>query len=206
MIRYLKVLSLASLAILALTAIGASAASAAEFVSSTSPTTIEGTQTTANVFTVNSRTIGCEEAKFTGTQFGLSAATWEVHPEYGRCTGFGLPATVTTSGCAYRFDVIGGFTPNFTGHMFVSCGTGSITITVTGCTVTVPSQGGALGLLGVSYNANGSTVTVSTNVTTLSAVVSGNVLICGTNGTRPLTYTGSDLFKGNGGAANIGVM
>jgi hypothetical protein len=207
--RKLKVIGLALVAIFAFTAL-ASAASAAEFESASTNTTIKGEQSTKNVFTVNSRTVECNKATFTGFQAATKAATLEVHPEYSECTGFGLPATVTTTGCNYKFNSPTGSTPNFTGSVNIVSASGetcsNITVAVAGCTVKIGPQGP---LSGISYNANGSTVTVTSNVTTIAANVEGSVLICGTNGARTGTYTGTVLTKGfnsGGTQVNIGIM
>jgi hypothetical protein len=203
MIRSLKVMGLALIAVLALTAIEVAAASAAEFESEATETFIHGEQETKNVLTVNSRTVECKVATFDGTQVGRTATTLEVHPVYEECMAFGLPATVTTTGCDYRLNQPGISAEGPTsGTMNVVCTSGdAITINVNEgtCSVTVGSQGGSTGLVGIGYTNSSSspkTIDLSYSVTAVAANVSGSVLDCGTNGARAATYTGTALATG----------
>jgi hypothetical protein len=212
MIRSLKVMGLALVAVLALTAVAASAASAAEFHSEASSTFIHGEQSVENVFTVNSRTVTCKEATFTGTQTGTATTTLTIHPTYGNCTAFGLPAKVSTAGCNYQFNQPTGSGP-FSGTVNIVCETGSkieINVNEGTCNITVAAQG-PLSSLTYTNEGSGSSraVSVGANVSGISSTVSGGILACGTNGTRSATYTGTVLTKGftnSGMGTEVGVF
>jgi hypothetical protein len=199
MIRSLKVMGLTLVVALAVTAAAATAASAAEFKSEASSTFIHGVQEGENVFTVNSRTVKCEEAVFTGSQTGTTATTLLIHPSYNKCTAFGLPSTVTTTGCNYRFNQPTGTGP-FSGSVNIVCETGKkieINVGSGTCLVTVAEQGP---LSSVTYTNAGSgstsSVKVTAGVSSITSTVSGSLLACGTSGSRPATYEGSVITKG----------
>jgi hypothetical protein len=223
MIRNFKAMGLVAVAVLALSATAASGASAAEkFHSSIENTFVHAEQEGTNVFTVNSRTVTCTTATFSGESKGketaagvFSTTTLTVHPKYENCTAFGLPATVTTEGCNYEFLEPAGTTPTLTGNLNLVCETGkSIIINVNSgtCTVTVGTQNG---LSSVSYTTETvgghEQVKVAANVTNITANVAGGILTCGTNGARPSTYVGNVITKGftNSGLGtqvNVSVM
>jgi hypothetical protein len=200
MIRKIKVLGLTLVAVFALTAVASASASAAEFHSESSSTELNGAQQTENVFTVNNRTVKCKTATFAGSQSGTTASTVEVHPTYGNCTAFGLESTVTTTGCNYVL--------HSNGETDIVCAAGKqIEIEAAGtCHVNVAGQSG---LKSVSYSnvGSGSTeeVLVTANVGSIKANVSGSTLVCGTNGERLSTYTGSVLTKGSSGGSQVGI-
>ena len=131
-----------------------------------------------------------------GTQATATATELEIHPEYKECTAFGLSAEVETAGCNYRFGQPSGTGP-FTGNVSIVCETGKniVVKAASTCTITVGSQGPLSGITYTNSAGPPMTVTVGSNVG-VSSTVSGNTLICGTNGTRPGTYTGSVLVKG----------
>jgi hypothetical protein len=89
-------------------------------------------------------TVKCKKATFTGTAAAAEGATEvKVHPVYTECTGFGLPATVTTAGCDRVWKmgepVAGGW------HVTtdIVCSPGSLFVFKTAtCEVTVGSQTG----------------------------------------------------------------
>ncbi|MFT3864759.1 MAG: hypothetical protein QM729_10845 [Solirubrobacterales bacterium] len=205
MIRNLRILGLTMVAMLAVGVVGASAASAASFHSESSETFVLGSQSTQNVFTVNSRTVKCSTATFTGSFTGTSKSTLEnIHPEYGGCEAFGLEATVNTEGCNYTFNEPSG-SSTYTGTVNVVCESGK-EIEINAASTCVVKVGSQSGLSSVTYTDEGSgssrSVLVTANVSGISSTVSGSTLICGTNGTRSATYTGSVSTKGYTSAAH----
>jgi hypothetical protein len=173
MIRKFKVLGLALVAVFALTAV----ASAAEFhsESSTGNTFLEGSQTTANVFTVTNpkgtkvADVHCSSATFTGTQTGKTVSSVEVHPTYAGCEAspFGS-AEVETDGCTYNL--------HSAGTVDIVCAKEfAIKIVAPGCTITV--GGGQSGLSSVNYSNSGSpsTVTALANVEKIAYKASGGL-------------------------------
>lgn len=158
-----------------------------------------GEQATKNVLTVNSRALECQKVTLTATteiEGPFSGTTWEIHPTYQECTAFGLAATVTTTNCNYRWNEPMGAGP-YTATMNILCGSGAITISTAGCTVTIGSQGPLSGTTMTNQGAGEERqILLSLNLTTIAANVSGSVLICGTNGARTATYTGTILAKG----------
>jgi hypothetical protein len=200
MIRKIKVLGLTLVAVFAMTAVAASAASAAEFHSESSATELRGAQQTENVLAFNNRTLKCKSATFVGSQSGTTASTVEVHPTYGNCTAFGLESTITTTGCNYVL--------HSNGETDIVCEAGKqIEIEAFGtCQVNVAAQSG-LGSVSYSNVGSGSTeeVLVGLNVGSIKANVTGSTLVCGTNGERLSTYTGSVLTKGSSGGSQVGI-
>jgi hypothetical protein len=107
--RKLKVFGLALVAALSLSAVAAGAASAT-YDSEVEHVTLKGEQVGVNVLTTDTGTEKCEVAKFEGTQLGtqlaansFTAAEIVLHPTYSKCKAFGLNATVSTTGCDFRF-------------------------------------------------------------------------------------------------------
>ncbi|MFT3864758.1 MAG: hypothetical protein QM729_10840 [Solirubrobacterales bacterium] len=202
MIRNLRILGLTMVAMLAVGVVGASAASAASFHSESSETFVLGSQSTQNVFTVNSRTFKCSTVTFTGSFEGTSKSTLEeIHPEYGGCEAFGLEIAINTEGCNYTFDEPSGSgSESHTGTVNLVCATGHEIEMNTASGVCVVTVGSQSGLSSVTYTDEGSgssrSVLVTANVSGISVDVSGSTLICGTNGTRSATYTGSVSTKG----------
>jgi len=112
MTRNLKALGLALVAVFAMSAMAASAAQAESTAyltagSAEKPVTIEGVQTTANVFGRSGRTVTCETANFAGGTVEGSVTELTVVPEYANChsvvLGTKFPATVTMNSCDYQF-------------------------------------------------------------------------------------------------------
>jgi hypothetical protein len=197
MIRNFKALGLALIAVFAMSAVVASAASAAEFKSEAATTFIQGKQSTENVFTVNSRTVKCTGAEFTGKQEGTSVVNLNgIHPTYTGCTAFGLESTVTTTGCNYDFTA----SSATAGAVKVNCEAGkNIVVNAAGvCIVEIGTQTPAGG---VDYTNQGSgtsrSVLVTSTAKEITATVTGPLLTCGTNGVRTNgTYTGTVSTKG----------
>jgi hypothetical protein len=65
-----------------------------------SPATIDGKGSTAQIFKRGSRTISCEGSTFTGT-VANGAETVTLTPAYTGCTTSGVPATIKMNGCTY---------------------------------------------------------------------------------------------------------
>lgn len=180
----------------------ATAAQAAKFHTESSPTYLLGNQKTQNVFAVNGKEVKCSTATFTsGKLEGTELSKLEgVHPEYKECEAFGLEATVTTTGCNYTFNEPTGSSSPYSGTVNVVCESGKEIVISAGfgiCTAKVGSQGP---LSSVTFTNEGSGATrdvlVTANVSGISTKVEGSELLCGTNGTRSATYTGSVLTKG----------
>lgn len=203
----LKVLGLAFVAIFAMSAVAASAASAATFMSEgnvnakVSADQISGEE---HIFSVEGNKVECETAHFATAGFVASPSEKiTVHPEYSGCTAFGfVNATVETTGCDYVL--------NANGPLAVSCsGTSEIVITASTCQAKVASQSLASGL---SYTNNGGgTVTVSANVSGITATKTKDGFLCPFSGTGTVsnaTYTGGTIASGEaegGGSVAITV-
>jgi hypothetical protein len=125
MIRNLKVLGLALAAVFAMSAVAASAASAAPAkftagVGAGETATIKGGQIGTDTFHIGIRTYTCATATVEGKALTVGPESTEVTltPTYGTCHAviFGITrtATVTTNGCAYRFNA----TKNTGGYPF----------------------------------------------------------------------------------------
>jgi hypothetical protein len=198
MVRVLKFILPVALVVASCAVI--SSASAAEFHSeSESGTHLHGEQQEENTFVVNSRVVKCTGVTTTAFTTGWFWKSWKQEKKYTGCTGFGLAATLAMNGCEVEFGEPVGSGP-WTGTTGVVCPVGksiAISIGSGSCLVTIGSQSG---LAGVSYTNTGSgggrSIKMTYNVTTLSANVSGSVLVCGTNGTRTASYTGSDILEG----------
>jgi hypothetical protein len=206
MIRNLKIVALAAMAILAVSAVAAQAASAAAYNSNspTGNTNISGEQSTTNEFSVTTGIVKCSKAVFTGTQAGNEASSITVHPEYSGCKLAGIAATVTTTGCNYKFEKTGGNEAEGTSNkVAVVCETGkSITVSKEGCTVTVGSQSGLETVKITNSNPN---VTVTANVAKIAYSESGAT--CSAPGSHTDgTYKGSVIEKGTeDGGSGLGV-
>jgi len=163
MIRDLKALGLALLAVCAMSAVVASAAPASSgTLTTTGSVTATAEQVGEHVFTLTSHpvsggfaTVKCKKAHFEGVGFlstGATSAT--VAPSYSECNAFGLPATITTTGCNYRLDIgtLTELTVHFPGGVVtggwhvtknVVCASGFlIRIVAQTCEVVVGSQNG----------------------------------------------------------------
>jgi len=196
--RRLKGLGLALLAMFALTAVAASAASASNFESSNHATTVTGTQSTQHVFTVDSGTVKCTTATFSGTFTGTSVASVTLKPHYTGCKAFGLNATIDVNNCDYLFTNTGGATVTAD----VQCGTGAgyIAVTAPGCEVRVGPQNG-LGTIGLT-NIAGGDISANINVTEIVYDEIGESCVGGP-GTKKGTYTGTATLDGNDTSSNI---
>jgi hypothetical protein len=208
MIRNLKVLGLAMVAVLAMSAMVASAASAHEFKSESSSTTLTGEQVGEHVFTAEGNEVKCTAAKFTGTQSGTEADEVQVHPTYGAaakegatCKFSALTATVNTGSCDYRFDS----ETDANGHATtkVVCTSGSITISLSGCTITIGAQTVDQG---VSFTNEGSGASRDVKVTATATGIdySASGFGCSLAGIKTGahtdgTYNGTTTVKGSAG-------
>jgi hypothetical protein len=180
----------------------ASAASASNFTSGSATTWVHGNQEPGaqHVFTVNSRTVKCETATFLGEATGTSVASLTITPTYSGCEAFGIKESegtkVTMNGCDYKFTAAS----TTSGTVQIECPVGQeITVDVgTGiCTVHIPPQTLAAG--SIDYTVGGGDVTVNStaaNIKTTMTIGSGGLLLCGTGGERPGSYTGSVTAKG----------
>jgi len=155
--RNAKAFGLALVAAMALGAVAASAASAT-YDSHSESTVLEGTQVGVNEFHTGLGTVKCKTATFEGTQSGgkeVEEGVWTtdsitVHPEYTKCTAFGLSATVNTEGCNYVFSEATTTGENKShSEVHIECDPGKAIVITNfgGCTVTVPEQTPTEGLV-----------------------------------------------------------
>jgi hypothetical protein len=206
MIRKPKVIALAVVAVLALSAVAASAASANTFMTKNSvyPQTVIGSQTTQHVLTVTGQKVTCKEIKFEGT-IAAASSTLEVHPIYNGCSSFGFEASVTTTGCNYRFHLsAGGSGSPQSGTLDIVC-SGSSQIVINGgfgtCELTIGSQPG---LVVQTFTNVGEKITWTTNTTGIRANVTKSNFPCPLSeglheGANAVTYTGQTLFTTTSG-------
>src|SRR3954453_8509429 len=159
-----KALCLALVAVVAMTALAAAAASAAEFNAAESPAKVNATNEGNHVFTAGIvGNISCKTATFTGMEFKVVPTTnVSVTPVYTECTFLGVPTTVHTNECEYKFTQPSGTGP-YTGNVDVVCPEGKkIEFEALGCRVKVGAQTG-LGTVTYTNQING-TVKVAANV------------------------------------------
>jgi len=216
MSRNLKALGLALVAVLAMSALTAAGASAEafKFKAEKTPTTLSGNQHGApDVFTTDTGSVSCNEAKYAGEQVGTEVTQVTVTPTYSECTAFGLfNVPIDTNGCQYKFTVDTKVGATYEGKVDVVCPAGQvIKVTAPGCTVTVGSQAG-LGSITYTNVGAGATreVTVDVNITTGLAYeehrplfgLCANNTVAKTNG----KYTGAGLVTGTNGGTHSGVF
>jgi len=86
----------------------------------------------------------CKSATLTGTSpVKQVEAELPVHPVYKECTAFGLPATITTTGCDYLFHIGAATTGGWHATKDIACSAGAtIRIVAQTCEVTVGQQSG----------------------------------------------------------------
>jgi hypothetical protein len=206
MIRKARIIGIAVVAVLALSAVVASAASANTFMTKNSvyPQTVEGSQSTAHVFTVTGQKVTCKTAKFKGTATAASS-TQEVHPTYEGCTAFGFEASVTTTGCNYLFHLAaGGSGSPQSGTVDIVCETGKSIVINAGfgtCEATVGAQTGLGGQTFTNTTVGGvekiivgtSTTGITTNVTKSSFPCPLSTGLHNTANGDAATYTGETL-------------
>ncbi len=215
MIRNLKALGLAVLAVCALGAVSASSASAF-FTSSVEHVSVSGSQTTNHVFTTSVGTVTCKKATFAGTSIGtakegqFTTESQTVTPTYGECTAFGFGATVTTTGCTYKFTRTGtDGTGTPIGPVHVECEAGKkIKIVAAGfCTMEVGPQTpeGHVSFKTTFPPGNGLTVEDVDVKSTVTGIKYEGNCGSGTNG----TYSGEATVRGfntAGEPVNVTVM
>jgi len=151
-----------------------------------------GSQSTTNLFTTHAGKVECKEATFKGTLKG-SASSVEVTPTYKNCKAFGLTATVTTTGCKYKFSnpVDLKAEAEDTLHeaeVAVVCETGkNIIVKALGCEAKVGSQSG---LKKVEAEKEGTGLLVKANVSGIAYTLKGAT--CGGEGSfTEGTYEGN---------------
>lgn len=123
-------------------------ASAVEYHTSASPTTLSGTQATANVFHIpGAGSVECTGANFTGTISGKTVQEIQLSPAYSGCKAFGFATTdMITTDCHYKLTQPTGVPKTYkTTNMHIVCTNGPIKITPTFfgasvCTVEIGSQ------------------------------------------------------------------
>jgi hypothetical protein len=132
-------------AMLAMIAATAHVASAHEFYGEGGATQLTGKQLGEHVFKAEGNSVYCTAATFKGSLSGSEADEVQVHPTYGAAAEAGatckfgfLNATVNTGSCDYRFDS----DTDANGHATtkVVCTSGNITISLSGCTLTIGAQ------------------------------------------------------------------
>lgn len=202
--KRIRIIGLALVAVFALSAVAAASASATKFEAETYPVKIKGTQTNTQLFKVESGSVECANATFTGElpkEPGASE-TLKVKPVYSNCKFAAFEGVkVEMNECTYLLHA--GVKVTETefnkGVVDVECPTGkTITVTTLTCVVTVGPQAG-LGELTYVVKGTGKTreVEVVANVTNIkytesslclkpgehaNGVYKGNVLAKGTNG------------------------
>jgi hypothetical protein len=234
MIRKFTTFGLAFVSVLAMSAVVASAtqAAAGTLTSEGKLVTPTGEQTVEHVFTLTNHEISsgvfattkCKKATFTSPEpVSEGARTFRVHPVYSECTAFGLLATVTTTGCDYRFwieepteiivDFPGGTVTNsgawhVTTDLFCQAtkdkdGTETphrIKIVTATCEVTVWTQTG-LTTSAISNSGGSGTamdLTLSANITGITYSVTKDGIGCPLSGTGVFSggdYQGTTTFK-----------
>ena len=200
--RNFRSLALAFVAIFAMSAVVASGASAFKLTSNSYPATISGTQIGTDVFSTNAGTVSCSEVTYSGSIYEASSEP-EVTPSYSGCTAFGFINTpIDVNGCKYRTHARTQTNQDtYDGTLDVVCsGTNKITVTGSGCTVTIGSQNGLSSVaytnntaanpkdLAIGLSMSGIAYTVDTGCSTTKA---GSF----TNG----TYTGEATLTAPGG-------
>lgn len=121
MVAKLKILVPALTALLVV-AMGAPGASADLFTTESAPTTLRGTQQSANSFDFEAGTVACSTAKYVGTASTTATSSIVLTPEYSGCTIFGMSAEVSMNGCSYILKVNGAGSTEGTGE--ISCPAG----------------------------------------------------------------------------------
>jgi len=217
MSRNLKALGLALVAVLAMSALTAAGASAEAFqfkAEKTPTTTLSGKQHgAADVFTTDTGSVSCNEAKYAGTVTGTEVTEVTVTPTYSECTAFGLfNVPIDTNGCQYKFTVLTKVGANYEGKVDVVCPAGQvIKVTAPLCTVTVGAQNNVPGTITYTNVGAGATreITVDVNLTGLTYEEHRPLFgICENNTvlTHDGTYVGAGLVTGTNGGTHSGVF
>jgi hypothetical protein len=193
-----KALGLTLIAVLAMSALVASAAQAAAGTLTSEGKKVIATaeQTGEHEFTLTDQEVSpgvfastkCKKATFTGTEATSEGATEvKVHPVYTECTAFGLPATVTTTGCDYTLKTGEPVTGGWHVTTDVVCPSASIKITTATCEVTVGAQTGLTTSSVTNSGGSGTAMdlTLHTAITGIKYTVAKDGIGC------PLTSTGS---------------
>jgi len=190
--------SLTALALATLFAHASSSASASRFLSGFSPTKVTVSSESAQTFTGNPGSLKCSSAVLAATLEGFESTELETSGvAYSGCTLFGsIAAIVNMNGCGYAL--------HSGGNLDIVCPVGQqMTITSTGCTISIPAQ---RALESVSYtNINADTAfTVGIAVTAIKYSYTG--FFCGTGSASNGTYAGSLVAKGqNVGAEEVAI-
>ena len=146
-----------------------------KFAADDYPATISGTQTLPELkLTTTGGNVKCKSLNLSGS-IAAAVSDLSLSPSYASCTAFGQTATVSSTGCQYVFHA---------SSLDLSCGAGSLKITVPGlnCSITVASQSvGGLSLTNVGSGVSRHIV-ASISGTPLSYTVSGPGTGCGTVG------------------------
>jgi hypothetical protein len=209
--RKLKVLGSAFATALALAAVMASSAMAFNgFTAERAPVNITGNQVGNHVFTAGAGigSITCTTATFSGTGAKTVDTIQAVKPHYTNCKdSLGRTVDPLNNTLEYTFTVTSGtheektepptFTPK--GDIEVH---GTITLTVTGsthCTIVIHGPQKYVGAATYHNNHSTGVVTVTTNVKTVTATISGGFFACGTSATHSSTgtYVGTTEVKGS---------
>jgi hypothetical protein len=152
--------------------------------------------------------VTCTTAKFEGTHLNnntptpTSTTTLTITPTYTGCQlhGLGINVTVNMNGCHYRFEtptVIPGTANHTTWHSNVTVvcpGTNVISVSGTGCTITVPGQ--TLGKVDYHLQGSGSTRDVLVNSTVTGITYNSHGFLCNNTTHRSNgTYSGEVTTK-----------
>ena len=201
--KHIKTLGLLAVAVMALAAVfGTASASAAKFTSTGGKQKLTTSKVKQHVFTVTGSTVTCEEVEFSGETPGAEATEQTVTPSYKKCTAFGLPAEVVTTGCTITLKAA----TNAAGHAeAVVGGTKCESITILAksifgeCHVDVTPQT----VTGIHYvnNASPEDITVQITASGMSDHVTKSSGVCPlTVGTHTnASYTGEETVQTAGG-------
>jgi hypothetical protein len=154
------------------------------FLAESYPATITSERLGYQIFGLHlQNSLSCKDVEFDGTH-AAAANVLSVHPEYGRCIGFGFNVSVVTNSCDYLLNVDNAGPP-YVGTLEIACDPGdAIEVTVPFCTVEIGPQT----VSGVTYENQGAgsnrEVKVTFNATGLTYDE------CGTSRSNA-TYTGS---------------
>jgi hypothetical protein len=165
MIRKLKALALTGVAALALCALAAPGASALEFTAAEYPITIKGAAEGDHVYEIGGGKVICRGGQFSGSLSGPSA-TLTLTSVYSGCTAFGFISTIESGGCDWALSA--------NGAAAINCGANPLTYGAANiCRTTIKGQSDLTTNTYTNGKPTANTITASTTITNLHAVVHG---------------------------------
>jgi hypothetical protein len=186
-------------AMLAMSALGAGSASAfTALLSHPAIQSVLAAQTKSHVFTVESKTVTCEDVHFTGTTKGLISTLILITPKYNKCTAFGfINSTVHVNGCDYTLHI--------SGVTDINCPSGRLMEILvangSGCAIHIKPQ---TGLQSVTFsNEKGKNgrmgVLVTIGIKKIAVSSNGKGIGCPAATATEGEYTGTSLAEGGTG-------